>query len=86
MQLNFTTQTEAAAQIISSAQSRLVEELKAQGVRVAGSEVNAGSGQQSFAQQNGQSARAAAITEFERPSSDFPESTSQNEPQNGRFA
>ena len=86
MQLNFNTQSEAAAQIISSAQSRLVEELKAQGVRVAGSEVNAGSGQQSFAQQNGQSARAAAITEFERPSSDFPESTSQNEPQNGRFA
>lgn len=86
LQLNFSTQTDEAARIIGNAQSRLVEELKAQGVRVAGCEVNAGSGQSSFAQQNGQSARAQTITEFDRPSSDFPESTPPNEPQNGRFA
>jgi flagellar hook-length control protein FliK len=86
MQLNFSTQTDEAAQIISNAQSRLVEELKSQGVRVAGSEVNAGSGQPSFTQQNGQSARAPMIAEFDRPSNDFPESTPPNEPPNGRFA
>ena len=86
MQLNFNTQTEEAARIIGSAQSRLIEELKAQGVRVAGSEVNTGSGQQSFGQQNGQAARAATIAEFERPSFQSPEPTPPNEPQNGRFA
>lgn len=86
MQLNFNTQTEEAARIIGSAQLRLVEELKAQGVRVAGSEVNAGAGQQSFSQQNGQPARAATIAEFERPSLVASEQTTANEPQNGRFA
>lgn len=86
MQLNFSTQTEEAARIIGSAQSRLVEELKAQGVRVAGSEVNAGSGQSSFAQHNSQPSRPQTITEFERPLPEFPESTPPNEPQNGRFA
>lgn len=86
MQLNFNTQTDEAARIIGNAQSRLVEELKAQGVRVAGSEVNTGSGQQSFAQQNGQPARTATIAEFERPSFQSLEQTHANEPQNGRFA
>ena len=60
--------------------------LAAQGVRVAGSEVNTGSEQQSFAQQNGQSPRATSIAEFERPSFQSPEPTPPNEPQNGRFA
>ena len=86
LQLNFSTQTEEAARIIGSAQSRLVEELKAQGVRVGGCEVNTGSGQSAFAQHNGQPARTETITEFDRPSPDFPESTPPNEPQNGRFA
>jgi flagellar hook-length control protein FliK len=90
MQLNFNTQTEEAARIIGSAQARLVEELRAQGVRVAGSEVNTGSGQQSFAQQNGHSARAATIAEFERPLFQSPKQTQEqthaNDPQNGRFA
>ncbi len=86
MQLNFSTQTEEAARLIGCAQSRLVEELKAQGVRVSGSEVNTGSEQSSFAQQNGQSARAATIAEFERPLFQSPEQTHANDPQNGRFA
>ena len=91
IQLSFNTQTDEAAHIIGGAQPRLVEELKAQGVRVAGSEVNTGSGHQSFghqssAQQNGQSARTAAIAELERPSLVSPEQTTANDPQNGRFA
>lgn len=86
MQLNFSTQTDEAARIIGSAQSRLVEDLKAQGVRVAGSEVNAESGQSSFAQQHGQSSRAETTAEFERVSPVSSEPTPQNEPLNGRFA
>ena len=86
MQLNFSTQTEEAARIIASAQSRLVEDLKAQGVRVMGSEVNTWSGQSSFAQQHGQSRRSETIAEFERASPVPSEPTPQNEPQNGRFA
>jgi flagellar hook-length control protein FliK len=86
MQLSFRTQTEDAAGIIATAQPRLVEELKAQGVRIAGSEVYTGSGQSSFAQQQGHSAQAATIAEFERPTSDFQEPTHANNRQNGRFA
>ena len=86
MQLNFNTQTDEAARILGSAQSRMVEELKAQGIRVAGSEVNAGSGQSSFSQHHGQPSRAETIIEFERPSAKFPEPTDANGPQNGRFA
>jgi flagellar hook-length control protein FliK len=86
MQLSFRTQTEDAAGIIATAQPRLVEELKAQGVRIAGSEVHTGSGQSSFAQQQGHSARAATIAEFERPTSDFQEPTHATSRQNGRFA
>ena len=86
VQLTFSTQTEEASRVIGSAQSRLVEELKAQGVRVAGSEVNTGSGQSSFMQHNGHPARAQTIAEFDRPLPDLPETTPPNEPQNGRFA
>lgn len=86
LQLNFSTQSEEAARIIGSAQSRLVEELKAQGVRVGGCEVNAGSGQSSFSQQNGQPVHPEIIAEFERPSPDFAEPTNPSQPQNGRFA
>ncbi len=86
MQLNFSTQTDEAAQIIGSAQTRLVEELKSQGVRVAGSEVNAGSGHPSFSQQNGQQVRPEIITEFERPSSNVIAPIHTSQPQNGRFA
>ncbi len=86
LQLNFSTQTEEAARIISQAQSRLVEELKAQGVRVAGSEVNTGSGQSSFAQQNDHSTRADTIAEFDRPATKSSEQADASEPQNGRFA
>jgi flagellar hook-length control protein FliK len=86
MQLSFRTQTEDAAGIIATAQPRLVEELKAQGVRIAGSEVHTGSGQSSFAQQNGRPHRLETIAEFERPSSDFQEPTHATSRQNGRFA
>ena len=86
LQLNFSTQSEEAARIIGSAQTRLIEELKAQGVRVAGSEVNAGSEQSTAEQQNSQSARAGTITEFERSSPPPPEPTHANDRQNGRFA
>jgi flagellar hook-length control protein FliK len=86
LQLNFSTQTDEAARIISQAQSRLVEELKAQGVRVAGSEVNTGSEQSSFAQQNDHSTRADTIAEIDRPATKSSEQTDASEPQNGRFA
>ena len=86
LQLNFCTQSEEAARIIGGAQSRLIEELKAQGVRVAGSEVNAGSGQSTGEQQNSHSALAETITEFERSSPQFTEPNHASERQNGRFA
>jgi flagellar hook-length control protein FliK len=86
IQLNFSTQTDEAASIIATAQPRLMEELKAQGVRVAGCEVNAGSGQSSFSQQNGEPVYPEIIAEFDRPSPDFPEPTNPSQPQNGRFA
>ena len=86
LQLNFSTQSEEAARIIGSAQTRLIEELKAQGVRVAGSEVNSGSEQSTAEQQNSQSARAGTITEFERSSPPPPEPTHANDRQNGLFA
>ena len=86
LQLNFCTQSEEAARIIGGAQSRLIEELKAQGVRVAGSEVNAGSGKSTGEQQNSHSALAETITEFERSSPQFTEPNHASERQNGRFA
>jgi flagellar hook-length control protein FliK len=86
VQLNFNTQTDEAAHIIGNAQSRLVDELKAQGVRVAGSEVNTGSGQSSFGQQNGSPARAQTISEFDRQHPASSETTPTPEPQAGRFA
>ena len=45
MQLSFQAQSEEAAQLVSAAQPRLMEELRAQGVRVSGSEVMTSSGQ-----------------------------------------
>jgi hypothetical protein len=86
MQLNFSTQTDEAAQIIGNAQARLVEELKTQGVRVTSSEVNTGSGQSSFGQQNGSPARAQTISEFDRQHPASSETTPTPEPQAGRFA
>lgn len=87
LQLNFSTQSEEAARIIGCAQTRLIEELKAQGVRVAGSEVNAGSGQSMAEQQNSHSARTETITEFERSSPPPPpEPTNAGDRPNGRFA
>ena len=86
LQLTFSTQSEEAAHIIGSAQTRLIEELKAQGVRVAGSEVNAGSGQSSTEQHNSHSARVETITEFEQPTPESTKSTNAGGPQNGRFA
>ena len=86
MQLNFSTQTDEAAHIIGNAQLRLVEELKAQGVRVAGSEVNSGSGQSASGQQNGSPGRAPMIAEFDRPALDSSEPIPTHEPDNGRFA
>ncbi|MEQ1537578.1 MAG: flagellar hook-length control protein FliK [Sphingorhabdus sp.] len=86
VQLNFSTQTDEAAQIIGNAQARLVEELKTQGVRVASSEVNTGSGQSSFGQQNGSPARAQTISEFDRLHPASSETTPTPEPQAGRFA
>jgi flagellar hook-length control protein FliK len=86
MQLNFSTQTDEAARIIGNAQSRLVDELKAQGVRVAGSEVNSGSGQSATGQQNGSPARAQTISEFDRQHLASSETTPTPEPHNGRFA
>jgi flagellar hook-length control protein FliK len=86
IQLNFSTQTDEAAHIIGNAQSRLVDELKAQGVRVAGSEVNSGSGQSSFGQPNGSPARAPTIAEFDRQSRESSEPIPTHEPHNGRFA
>jgi flagellar hook-length control protein FliK len=86
MQLNFSTQTDEAAHIIGNAQSRLVDELKAQGVRVAGSEVNSGSGQSASGQQNGSPAGAQTISEFDRQHAASSETTPTPEPQAGRFA
>jgi flagellar hook-length control protein FliK len=83
MQLNFATQTEEAAQIVAAAQPRLVEELRGQGVRVAGSEVATGSGQHSG---NGQPQRQPQTLHVEQPSPFRKPAKAAVSRDNGRFA
>ncbi len=81
LQLNFSAQNSEAAQIVAAAQPRLIEELRGQGVRVAGSDVGASSDQQAS---GGQSHHHAYPSRQERSAK---QTTHNAAPaQSGRFA
>jgi flagellar hook-length control protein FliK len=64
MALTFSAQNDEAANIVAAAQPRLVEELRSQGIRVAGSEVGTAPGQTGQNQNGGQNSQRQQPTQF----------------------
>jgi hypothetical protein len=85
LSLRLNTSTEAAAQIITAAQPRLIEELKGQGVRVAEAQVSTSSGGSQNQQGQQQQRGTDQMIEFVRERIARAENTNPTRP-NGRFA
>jgi flagellar hook-length control protein FliK len=87
MQLNFATQNDEAAQVVAAAQPKLVDELRGQGVRIAGSDVSTASGQNSSGGQPQSQAQRQPPQHIVTHSASFRKPTNDTAPRdNGRFA
>ena len=89
LDLRFGAQTEEATRLVAAAQSRLVEELRGQGVRVAGSEVSTSSGQQGSGFGSGFGSGSGGQRQPHTPQPDYRPHHSAKPgrfAQNGRFA
>ena len=85
LSVRIATTSDAAAQIVAAAQPRLIDELKGQGVRIAGTEVSSGGTQSQSQGQQHQQHSAEQLIEYARRAFDAIDDINLTRP-SGRFA